>query len=218
MFLLVLFLTNLLLQSRQNNVLFVHAECSLKDEKDQKVVVSALPPGVDYDRNLDRLRCMEPDACRFWTILNCYVVQCKNHQACKGATMINNRGVACEAAEACQETKFIQSHNVVCGLDATEPACPSADIESDTIVLCYGPQACASVADKARRTTIRVGAEGVVRCGNGQGQFACQNLLVQVNHSRRACFGKKVGVAASCAVLCETDTECDKSSIHFEVK
>lgn len=194
----------------------VDATCLIKDASDRKTPLNMLPDGVDYSNEFNRLRCMTPNSCSGWTISHCDVVQCHGANSCQGAIMESNIGIACREYAACQSAVISRSHNVACGMESVF-ACQRASIEVQDVVLCFGPLACTSDSDQDR-IAITVGGKGLLRCGNGAGQLACQNIDVYINHSNRACVAKSIKEPRGCAVICEGDKECDIKSIHFRVQ
>ncbi|KAL7575683.1 hypothetical protein ACA910_011501 [Epithemia clementina (nom. ined.)] len=205
----------------------VHGECKVKDALGNTVSLGYLDeiPGVQYDYDNDRLQCFGEDSCRKWTISNCYVLQCIGRLSCQGAKLINNQGISCKGQMACQDAHMLESHNVACAAADKDPSravlmsCSHALIETDETILCFGPKACVSRYED--RITIRAGAQGIVRCNDGDGDFSCKHIIVEVKHARRACFVRNIYDASRgsrCAVVCEGDNECHKDSIRFRVQ
>lgn len=194
----------------------VHATCVVKDASGQQIELEMLPDGVDYSDAHDRLRCMGANSCSGFEISDCNVVQCRNKDACQGATMINNKGIACQEEGACRSAHLSKSENVVCGLQALN-TCERATIETETVILCFGPFSCAN-KDANSFMTVNVGAKGFLRCGSGDGQLSCQNMVVEINHGKRACIAESMKEKRDCAVVCEGKSECDEKSIKFRVR
>lgn len=196
--------------------LLVDAKCKIHDENGKVVSLNALPPGVFYDAPYDRFRCQGPSSCRGWSIAHCFVAQCNAKYSCYDAQLIENQGINCRGFAACQEAHLFHSHNVVCGMEAIN-ACTKSIIESDTMVLCWGPFAC--VSDYEERILFKVGAKGFVRCNKGNGDMSCQHMDVEINHGHRACIADNIEDESQqhCAVVCEGSRECDKDTIKFIV-
>lgn len=194
----------------------VQATCAIKDASGLQLSLNTLPDGVDYSKEYDRLRCLERNSCSGWEISDCAIVQCRNTNACLNAHMINNKGISCQEESSCRGGYLTRSHNVVCGLQALH-TCQRATIESDTVILCFGPYACAQ-NEAENFMTISLGGKGILRCGSGDGDLTCQHIVVEVNHSKRACFAQSIQEPKGCAVICEGNSECDQASIQFRVR
>lgn len=195
----------------------LQARCSVKDGDNQQRSVNSLPLGVFYDPAFDRIRCMEPESCKGWTIARCAMVQCKGENSCQGAVLEDIQGISCSAEGACQFASIFQTRYVSCGLEYAN-TCRRAIITGSKAVYCYGKSACAP--NNENGITINVGNEGIVRCANGQGSYSCENLEVEISHGHRACFATSLGEAVKgnkCAVFCEAEGECHSDSIQFHV-
>lgn len=193
------------------------ARCSVRDGSNQQRSVNSLPLGVFYDSDVDRIRCMEPDSCRGWTIARCAMVHCTGQQSCQGAVLEDNQGISCAGDSACQFSSIFQTRYVSCGLDFPN-TCRRAIIAASKEVYCYGKSACAPNYENG--ITFNVGAEGIVRCANGKGSYSCENLEIEISHGHRACIATSLDQATTgnkCAVFCESKGECDQASIRFHV-
>ncbi|KAL7575372.1 hypothetical protein ACA910_001885 [Epithemia clementina (nom. ined.)] len=226
----------------------VQGECNVHDEKGKRIALGyldAASTGVDYNYEHDRLKCFGPNSCRKWTIIDCFSLQCSGEQSCQGAKLTNNQGISCQGAMSCQDARIFNAENVACGGAAGSGpsswlkdfgaknnnnnnknkdsgdllSCNHALIEIEDTLLCFGRNACVSQYED--RITVQAGAHGVVRCGSGNGEYACQYMVVDIKHAHRACFVKNVYDAArgsKCAVVCEGDGECNKDTIRFRVQ
>ncbi|KAL7561020.1 hypothetical protein ACA910_000103 [Epithemia clementina (nom. ined.)] len=176
------------------------------------------PSGVQYDASLDRLQCSElscqgwsianclavecvgEKSCQDATFWGDGTVQCRGPAACQDAWMQQlQTSVLCVGSSA--EDVVDQNDNNNHNNDKSKhfnlvPACHRATMQTDQEVLCLGPNACGTILrtyDEAsflegEATVLQLGAVGRVHCAGGHGQPSCQNLIVQINHGRRACF------------------------------
>ncbi|KAL7574297.1 hypothetical protein ACA910_012542 [Epithemia clementina (nom. ined.)] len=206
-----------------------YARCTVQDKESNQVPLEYLAmTGVHYDQKNDRLECLGPQSCTLWTISDCHVVHCAGEQSCLGTSFIGNQGISCVGDKACFNARMFESQNVACGMGdaSTNRPCSYAFIEVDTALLCFGVNAC--VSDYGEHMTVRTGLSGLVRCDNNSGQgeaaTACRNMVVEVKHSRRACYAKSISEATSvpsqqCAFVCENNAgECDKETIRFRTQ
>lgn len=187
-----------------------------------RYIQDSLPPGIDYNLRTDTLKCRTAQACQNWTISGCTAVYCREYQACRNVQFLaGNMAIACWGRGACYGASFKYAHDVSCGAGYAQ-SCANAVIQTNDQLWCYGPQACvnpppSSSTTTTTTTTARVGPKGTVRCANGNGEWSCQNMIVEVSHGRRACFGTEQD-PQQCAVLCATEYDCDQSTIQFRIQ
>ncbi|KAL7560210.1 hypothetical protein ACA910_020797 [Epithemia clementina (nom. ined.)] len=206
-------------------LLLVNAECQVKDEQGTPIPIGPYysRTGVEYDAQKDKLSCLGPSVCSKWTITDCHVVKCEGEQACLGTKFYRNKGISCSGDQACHNAHMFESQTVACGLNdqSTKKPCSLAMIQISHSLLCFGVNAC--VSDYDERMTVQTGATGVIRCdnsSNGEATKSCRNMVVDVKHSRRACFAntwnEQTDPLKHCAVVCESNAgECDKQTIRF---
>ncbi|KAL7561022.1 hypothetical protein ACA910_000105 [Epithemia clementina (nom. ined.)] len=190
------------------------------------------------------LDCVGSRACQATQLKRNSHVICRGFAACQESQLQQVHTVVCTG-----------------GTDSLH-TCHGATVQTNWLVTCLGPQACVgglslpststTTSKNAKTTTttsennnhnnqnnhndqktiLQLGASGVVKCTGGQGIRSCQNLVVQINHARRACFRDPFVVPNAdtkvksldqpqpehCAVICDNaETECDFPSIDFYV-
>ena len=188
-------------------VAVVAQACSVRTNYGEPVNLSALPIGVTYNEGI--WRCLAPNACEEWRFEGCSIINCQATQSCEDATFINNKAVTCWAKEACRYAIFSNSHEVACGYGHAD-SCDEASIEVDGELLCYGDHACMF------HKYVIAGAHGQVQCAAGKGDFVCGNMDISIKHGHRACFGDNAD--GGCAVVCISESDCDKATITFTVE
>ncbi|KAL7571698.1 hypothetical protein ACA910_011223 [Epithemia clementina (nom. ined.)] len=194
----------------------LHALCSIKDaNKDEELVLNDLPLGIVYESSTDKVHCNDDDSCRNFSFSGCYMVHCQGARSCFGARFEGNDVVSCRADQACAAAFFEASTHVMCG-DGYTNSCADTRIKVSSIGLCNGPKACVSDLDEHEITFV-LDKTGVVACANGKGRYSCQHLTVYVDHERRACFGlgTDVNEIGDCAVMCQTENDCNYDTIEF---
>ncbi|KAL7561009.1 hypothetical protein ACA910_000094 [Epithemia clementina (nom. ined.)] len=195
-----------------------NAICQVKDENGVPWALDKLPEQkAYYTASMDRLVC-QPNGCRHWTVSDCFLLQCVGSRACQDLNAVNNQGVNCKGFYACKDATMIEPVHILCGTD-TINSCHKTSVITTGEVWCIGPGACGSPdAEFANDPTVfQLGAKGYVHCNYGQGSKSCQNLVIHVNHARRACLSQSKD---HCAVICEgndKDTECDPKTIEFKI-
>ena len=206
----------------------VNALCSVHDDKGNRVALTAvnLPRGIAYDRQRDILECLSTRACQGWKIVGCDALYCTGPASCEQATLTDHGGVACWELAACQGARISAAHDISCGA-GFDRSCAEAVIETDAQLLCYGQDACVHGSSNNKNDFMVihiVGYKGHVRCANGDDGPACENLVVHVPDSSRACLvddmhrGNGHDTISPCAVVCATDKDCDAETIHFQVR
>ncbi|KAL7571673.1 hypothetical protein ACA910_011202 [Epithemia clementina (nom. ined.)] len=198
----------------------VHAKCVVKNRQGVLQKLDILPYGVNYYEGLDMLECIKVNACREWIISGCDEVKCVNRQTCQDAQLIDNQIVSCRHEASCQDAHFYKAHLVNCGGPEAYFAdyCRNSVIEIDDRLICEGPKAC--VSKPSERLIVKAGAKGQVRCGNMEPdstEFSCQNMIIEISHSKRACFDRYGGLNKGCAAFCVDTNDCDEASIQFVV-
>ncbi|KAL7569708.1 hypothetical protein ACA910_018574 [Epithemia clementina (nom. ined.)] len=203
--------------SNSNLVVYARCSVSNEQGQSISLVQSknnVLPSGVQYDDSTDRLDCSGSNSCEQWTITDCAQVNCFGSRACQATQLTSNANVQCRGYAACQDAQVKMSEDaqqsVVCtgGADSVH-SCQGASLQTSGRVTCLGGNACvgglsppaqmdaAAMGQKltgkdgavaAAKTVLHLGASGVVHCTGGQGTRSCQNLVVHINHARRACF------------------------------
>ncbi|KAL7571654.1 hypothetical protein ACA910_011187 [Epithemia clementina (nom. ined.)] len=216
---LVIVILVLLLDSNNNHHhhyknYFVQAKCVVQNREGKSVSLTSLPKGVEYNSATDALVCRLQNSCREWTITSCNMVHCSQGHACQNSTFVDNQSTMCYFYAACQEAKFVRSKNVNCGMQAIN-SCLQSHIEASGTVMCVGPHACVSDDDVPMH--VSVGASGYVKCLKGEHAYSCKNMVVHVNHARRACIVASEATRGHCAVVCEGKDECLASTIAFNV-
>ncbi|KAL7571695.1 hypothetical protein ACA910_011220 [Epithemia clementina (nom. ined.)] len=195
------------------------AACIVKDNKGTPIALNNLPKGMRYvagdtASDNEQLHCHELSSCKGYTISNCSAVWCTGAFACSEARLMDNTMVRCTNARSCRKSSINPSFQVLCG-DNHIDACALSIIAADGIIWCKGEFACSS--SRGEEIIFQVGQKGRVQCSEGNGYFACKNMIVHVNHGHRACFGSDLEDVGRCAVMCVEKSDCDRDSIRFVV-
>lgn len=181
--------------------------CNVRSKGGEPVNVMLLPMGVAYENGV--WRCMSRYACAEWSFEGCSIISCQAWESCQDATFINNDAITCWAKDSCQYAVFTDSKEVACGY-GHEDSCEEASIHVTGELLCYGDRACLS------HKYVNVDSHGEIQCAQGKGDYVCGNMDIVVKHGHRACFGNSTG--GGCAVICVSESDCDKDTITFTVQ
>ncbi|KAL7571686.1 hypothetical protein ACA910_011213 [Epithemia clementina (nom. ined.)] len=205
----------------------VQAKCKVKDAKGNEISLDKLPPDIRYvpgDKNFppgmpqidisDELHCDQNSACKGMTISNCFFVKCAGSSSCSNANLKDNTIVGCGKVGACRGSIIGLSFNVACGGNHVD-ACAQSTIVAEGMIWCAGQFACSS--NRGEEIIFKVGRTGWVECSGGNGHLTCKNMIVHVDHGRRACYGTNDDDIGHCAVMCAAKSDCDKDSIKFIV-
>ncbi|KAL7565910.1 hypothetical protein ACA910_021495 [Epithemia clementina (nom. ined.)] len=196
----------------------VQASCSVTDSSQKNLLSQEiLPQGLVYESDSDIVHCMEQDSCKNFSFRGCYMVHCQGVHSCFGAHFEDNHLVSCRADHACAAAYVESINDVVCG-DGHRHACADSRIRVFRLGLCNGPLACvAEDVEQDGITFVLPTVNAVLACANGRGKFSCRNLRVYIDDESRACFafGTNIENIGPCAVMCETNQDCDYDSIDF---